>query len=282
VLKELHALESGNVSGFDRNFWKHVGHVVRNAFRFVVLSLTRGLFVIPPVFGRTSHYYQKLSWASAQFALFADIALGTMGGSLKRKEKITGRYADILSWMYLGTAVLRRYEAEGRRKEDLPFVHWSMQYAFAQMQEAFEGLFSNMGVAYKPVYCWSIMCSLGQMPSDDLGAEVAQLILQPSEQRDRLTKGIYIPKDENEALGRLEKAFEAIHAAQPITKRMMAAVKEGKLAKGNPEKLVKQAVELNVITMKEAEVLVTAEKYRRDAIQVDDFTLNEYSRRVVQ
>jgi len=248
----------------------------------LVLSITRGLFVIPPVFGRTARYYQKLSWASAQFALFADVALGTMGGALKRKEKITGRYADILSWMYLATAVLRRYEAEGRRKEDLPFVEWSLQYAFAQMQDSFQGLFANMGMLYKPVGCWSTLFSLGKKPSDDLGSKVAQLIQQPSEQRDRLTKGIYIPKDENEALGRLEKAFEAIHSAQPITKRMMAAVKEGVLAKGNPEKLVKQAVEKMIITTQEAEILITAEKFRRDAIQVDDYTLQEYARRVVQ
>ena len=74
-----------------------------------------------PVDGPAAPYFRKMNWASASFAFFADLALGSLGGRLKRKEKLTGRFADLLSWMYLGTAVLIRFEKEGRPEEQEPF-----------------------------------------------------------------------------------------------------------------------------------------------------------------
>src|SRR5262249_7755714 len=121
---EVDAIEKGDLKSFDKNFWGHVGHVVRNLFRAVLLSVTRGVLAGSPVGGEVGQYYRKLAWISASFAIMADVAMGMLGGTLKFREKITGRYADILSWMYLSTCVLRRFEAEGRRKEDLPFVHF--------------------------------------------------------------------------------------------------------------------------------------------------------------
>ncbi|MFQ5583077.1 MAG: acyl-CoA dehydrogenase, partial [Calditrichia bacterium] len=117
--KEIRALMEGNVSAFDKAVWKHVGHVIRNLFRSTLLSLTRGYLAKSPVSGSSARYYKKIAWASASFAFMADVAMGLYGGNLKRKEKLTGRFADIFSWLYLGTAVLRRFEAEGQRKEDL-------------------------------------------------------------------------------------------------------------------------------------------------------------------
>ena len=97
AFKEVNALEKGDYKGFDGAFWGHIGHIVRNAFRSVLLSLTRGRLAMSPYGGPTASYYKKLSWASASFAIMADIAMGALGGKLKFKEKITGRFADIFS-----------------------------------------------------------------------------------------------------------------------------------------------------------------------------------------
>jgi acyl-CoA dehydrogenase len=106
VLKEVEALESGDLDGFDRAFWGHIVHVMSNAARSVGYSLTRGAIASSPVSGPAAPYYKKLAWASASFALLADIALGSLGGNLKRKEMLTGRFADIFAWMYLANATL--------------------------------------------------------------------------------------------------------------------------------------------------------------------------------
>jgi acyl-CoA dehydrogenase len=122
AFKELNAIEKGDLLGFDHALWGHIGHVVRNGFRSVVLSITRGYVARTPVHRELKMYARRLTWASATFAILADLSMGTLGGSLKFREKITGRFADILGWMYIGTATLRRFEAEGRREQDLAFA----------------------------------------------------------------------------------------------------------------------------------------------------------------
>src|SRR5204863_2745334 len=94
--KEADAIARNDVSGFDASLWPHVGHVAINTLRSVAFSLTRGLIAITPG-GGVTRYWQRLSWASASFALLSDLALGTLGGDLKRREKLTGHMADILT-----------------------------------------------------------------------------------------------------------------------------------------------------------------------------------------
>lgn len=275
--KEITALMENRVADFDRYLWKHVGHVIRNLFRSILLSLSRGWLSISPVEGPSAQYFRKLAWAGASFALMADVAMGNYGGDLKRKEKLTGRFADILSWLYLGVAILRRYEAEGRKKEDLPLLHWSMKFALAQIQTAFDGIFQNMGFPFKgPVSLWSRLNTLSTMPSDKLGSQVARILQIPGEQRDRLTRGMYFSFDPNEALGRLENAFILVTQADPIARKILQAVREKKLPKDAPERLAARAVEAGIITKAEADLLARAEEARNDAVQVDSFTLSEY------
>ncbi|KPJ96644.1 MAG: acyl-CoA dehydrogenase [Gammaproteobacteria bacterium SG8_11] len=275
--KEITALMNGNISDFDRSLWKHVGHVICNLFRSVLLSLTRGHLSRSPVSGPAAKYYRKISWASASFALLSDVAMGIYGGNLKRKEKLTGRFADVFSWLYLGISVLRRFEAEGQRKEDLPFFQWSMQYSLAQIQEAFEGILQNMPFPFRGLLAfWRRVNRLETLPSDKLGSKVAQLLQIPGEQRDRFTINTHIPKDKTEALGRLENAFQLVSDAEPILKKIYGAVKSKQLKKDTIEKLVKAAVKEKIITQEEATLLAKAEEARMDTIQVDSFTLAEY------
>ncbi len=282
VFSEITALNQSDVTAFDRAFWNHIGLMVRNGFRAFFLSISRGYLARSPVKGATARYYRKLEWASASFAFLTDLALFCFGGTLKRREKLTGRFADILSWMYLGTATLRRFEAEGCLSEDLPFVHWSMQYVFGQIQQAFEGIFNNMpvpvlGTLFRgPIVWWWRLNPIGSLPLDELGSEVAHSLQIPGQQRDRLTAGIHIPVDVNEALGRLERAFLLSSQVEPILKIIKAASRVGKLPQQRPEKLIAAALEAGVISSKEAELVREAESARNDAIQVDAFTFEEY------
>lgn len=275
--QEIKALMENDLKGFDRAFWKHLGHVVRNGARALLLSLSRGRLASSPVSGPTACYYRKLAWASASFAFLADMALGSYGGNLKRMEKISGRFADIFSWLYLGTAVLRRYEADGRKKEDLVFVHWCMNYAFAQMQQAFDGLYQNMGGIFRgPVSWWSRLNAIGSMPADRLGGKIAEVLQTPGAQRDALTNGIFISKDVTEAMGRLENAFNLICESEPVLKKVYSAARKKQIAKGQPRQMVEAALAAGIITREEADLLARAEAARTDAVQVDSFTLEEY------
>ncbi|MGZ3722361.1 MAG: acyl-CoA dehydrogenase, partial [Bdellovibrionales bacterium] len=108
AFKEVNSIERGDLKGFDEAFWGHMGHIVRNLIRCVFLSVTRAHLVMSPVGGPSRRYIQKLNWVSASFAIMTDLSMGMLGGKLKIKEKLTGRFADILSWMFIATAVIKR------------------------------------------------------------------------------------------------------------------------------------------------------------------------------
>jgi len=280
--KEIQALMHDDVKAFDKNFTRHIGHVVRNMFRSIFLSLTRGHLAKAPTSGPTARYYKKLAWSSATFAFMADLAMGSLGGALKFKEKLTGRFADILSWMFIASSVLRRYEAEGSRKEDKIYLDWAMQNALSEIQSAFDGIFRHLsppllGWLFKgPVSLWSRMNPIGRYPKDKLGHKIAQSLQVPGEQRDRLFYGIYIPENVKEAMGELENAFKLSYQADKIVKQVIHAMKSKKIPKGNPIEMADKAADAGIISKEEAELIKKAEAARDDAIQVDSFTLKEY------
>ena len=279
LYEEITAIEKGDAIAFDRVLWNHIGSIARNGFRTVLLSLSRGYLAKAPVINLTTRYYQKLAWSSAMFALLTDLLLIGFGGSLKRHEKLTGRLADWLSWMYLGTATLRRFEAEGCQPEDLTFVQWAMQYSFAQMQQALEGILSNLPIptiARSPLLSLARLNPLGNLPSDQLGAQVAQALQTVGKRRDRLTVGIYVPTHPDETLGRLEQALMLSDLAENLVKTVMQASRAGQLPHGTLEELVEAAFKANLITEADAGLIRAAESARLEAIQVDSFTAQEY------
>ncbi len=283
AFKEVDAVDNKNLKAFDSAFFGHIGHIIRNSFRAVLLSLTRGWLVMPYRGGITVKYWRRLGWSSASFALMSDIAMGTLGASLKAKGKTTGRFADILAHMYLATACLRRFEDEGRRKEDEPFFVWSMEYCFANIQTAYSALFSNFdgaGVGWfirGPIAWWSAFNSIGSPPSDVVEHKIAALIQKPGEQRDRISGGIYMPTEVTEPLRELEDAFVLSLQTDAIFGKLSKAVRAKKLKKAPPAQLVKEAVAAGVITQAEAEQIVKAEVARAAVVKVDDFSLEEYN-----
>ncbi|OLP15474.1 acyl-CoA dehydrogenase [Leptolyngbya sp. 'hensonii'] len=282
VYAEIQALGQGDVAAFDRAFWSHLTSFLRNGVRLGLLSLTRGGLARSPVRGPLAPYYRKLAWASATFAFLTDLALFSFGGSLKRRENLTGRFADVLTWLYLGTATLRRFEAEGRQVEDLALVHWALQYTLAQIQEAFDGLFANLPVPglgmllRGPVRMGWRLNPIDTLPSDTLGSQVAQKLQQPGPARDRLTTGIYLPHGPDQALGRLERASELMHQAEPIVQKLKAATRSGQLPAGKPEMLSEQGLQLGLITAADMALVRAASLARQDAIEVDAFNLEAY------
>ncbi len=279
---EVIAIGKKDVAMLDKAFFGHIGHVVRNLFRSIVLSVTRGWLAGSPVSGSTARYYRKLGWASASFAITSDLAMGSLGGSLKFKEKITGRFADILSWMFIGTSVLRRFEAEGRRKEDLPFVHFAMNHALYEIQKGFDGLFANLpvpGLSWffrGPLRIWSNLNSFAGEANDDHTHKIATTILNNIELRARHSEGIYIPTDRKEQMALLEEAFVVVKRAEATERKVRKAVKAKAIPKLRGAEAAKAALEKSIITKAEFDELAKAEQLRWEAIQVDDFTEEEY------
>jgi acyl-CoA dehydrogenase len=283
AFKEVDTLDKGDTVGFDAAFWGHIGHIVRNAFRSFGLSITRGFIAcVPPNAGPLKVYYRRLVWASASFAILSDIAMGTLGGSLKLKEKLTGRFADILSWMYICSAVLRRWEADGRRPEDLAFVRFSLKYGLQQIQNSFDGIFDNMRIPGFSWFvkgwigAWSRINSLSSHITDSLTHGIVQDMVQDTDLRTRMIEGIYFSDKESDQTHRLAKAFKIVNQADQAEKKIKKAIKDGILPKKKTHQLIDEALAKRVITSEEKNMLMMSEEVRFDAVQVDDFSESEY------
>jgi acyl-CoA dehydrogenase len=261
---------------FDDAFTSHIGHVLRNGVRSFIYGLTRASFAPTPANAapEMKHYYRHVSRLSAAFAFLADISMLAMGGALKRKEKISGRLGDVLSMLYLVSATLKRYEDQGRIREDLPLVRWAVRDALYRSQQAIDGILSNFPVkALATILRWSLF-PLGlpfRPPLDSRNHECARIALEPGAARDRLTAGMYVPKSEADITGKLEAAFLATIACEPIDEKLRKAVKKGKIAPRPGVELGLIGKENNIITADEYSQWSRKEALRKHVIKVDDF-----------
>jgi acyl-CoA dehydrogenase len=278
IFRELEALgmddPDESLENFDRALFSHMLFTTKNLLRSLFHGLTGARFAW--VSGRrpTRRYYQHLTRMSAAFALMTDVALMTLGGALKRKEKLSGRLGDILSQLYLASACLKRFDDLGRPREDEPLLHWCCQHTLFEIQRAFDGLLQNLPnrpIAW--IMRWMVF-PLGQhfkAPDDKLGHQIATLLIYPGEARERLTEGMYQPQASDEPLQRIEDALHKVIAAEPIEKRLRDKMPDYEQDYHGLEGLLQAAVKQAIISEQEAETVRTADAARRDVIQVDDF-----------
>ncbi len=273
----LEAVDTENVPAFRKSLLGWIGHIGMTFGRVLVRGLTRGYSSGSPVSGPTATYFRRLGWASARFALLTNLAMLTMGSKLKAKGRLTGRYADVLSWMYMGFATLQRWEAEGRQEADLPVVRFAMDTSMAKIQEGFEGIYANFDAPVIGLWLRTIgrvllrINPLGTGPRDDLYGETARSIQSLSPTYDRITNGVYLPGREEAGAGRLLEAFRLVCEAQPVLAKIAKAQKTRKLPRGSAEDLAAQAAEVNIITADELKLVNEQREARLAAIEVDVF-----------
>ena len=275
LLSEINALEEPDparaLDEFDRAFWRHVSHSLANAMRAVARAWTGGLTAPAPAAGMTRRYYRRLGRYASAFALAADFALLTLAAGLKRREMISARFGDILSELYLGSAVLKRWDEEGRQAADVPLVAWCMETSSATIETRLDEILANLPM--RPV-AWLLRFMLlpfgvrRRGPSDRLTQACAGLLLAPSATRDRLTAGIFHGTGDN-GIARLERAFELTIAAAPLHERLhRAKIRD-----------IEAARRQDVINDSEAAALHAAAQAVAEAVAVDDFAPEEITRR---
>lgn len=279
VQGEMRSVAEKNVPAFDRAFWGHIGLIFSNMARSFVFGINDGAWARPgnshPVLDK---YMGRLTRMSSAFVLAADIAMGTLGANLKRAEKLSGRFADALAWMYLASATMKRFHDEGRREQDLPFVQWGLDNAMYEIQDALSGIIDNLPNRPAAGLLKLLVFPLGRTyrkPSDRLGSKVARALLEDRDERLILSKDIYSAPESEPGLGYLEFALDKVMQAQPILKKVKDAVRARTLAKLPEADLYDRALAAAVITDDERRKIREAEEARWEAIQVDNFSPQE-------
>lgn len=282
ALPMVKAVEENDATAFRKNLLGWLMHTGTNFVRSKIRGISRGFSAGSPESGAVATYYRRLAWASSRYALLADLALYLVGSKLKARGNLGGRFADALTWQVLAFSALRRYKAEGCKKEDLPLLQYSCEYALARVQEAFEGIHANFDV---PVVGWWLkgpsalflrLNPLSRGPSDKLIAPSAATVQKFDEQFRRLTSDTAPIDDDQPGMGRLMKAFRLHNDVQPLLGRIRDAQKSRELPRGLEFEVVDEAVQRKVLTPREAVRVKEAEEAALAAIEVDVFTPENY------
>ena len=277
VLKEMLAVANDDpkqgLRDFDRAMFAHIGFTISNAVRAIVDALSGSRLVSVPEIGPLTQYQRRLSRMSAAFAFVADVAMLMLGGELKRREKLSARFGDILSHLYFGSAVIKHYEDQGRCPEDLVLAQWVLEESLGIIEERLDAILRNFPSPLASRLMRLLVLPLGRRakgPSDKLGHAVASILLEPSAARDRLTEGLFVNLKKDDPVGRVELAFRKSVDSEPLEIRIRNATGK-QVFPYDFEEAVAAGLEAGVITDMEAQLVREAAELVDDALQVDVF-----------
>ena len=283
ILKEMKAAHEKDpqkaLALFDQALFRHGAFIIANMARTLLLGMTRGRLSRVPQKGLTRRYFQHLNWMSSAFALCADAAMITLGGALKRKERLSARLGDVLSELYLTSATLKHFIDQGGRESDLPLMRWACDDSLYRIQEALRSLFRNLPF---PPLAWILKILVFPTglpygkPCDHLGHVAARTLLANSGVRDRLTEGIFISRNPEEKISQLEQALEQVEQVERLEGTLRGALKSGLISGSSLESLREQAVTEGIISAHERDQLENMEQLRSAVIRVDAF--DDYGR----
>jgi len=278
VLKEMQAARINNererVERFDDLLFAHVGYSIRNATRSLLLGLSFGKFTVVPHDRKTAKYYQKLSRYSASLAFVADIAMLTLGGKLKQKEHLSARLGDVLSHLYICSAMLKRFESQGRPAADQAILAWAFHNAIYQIQTALRLVVDNFPNRYIRGLLRFVVFPFGRRekaPGDRLTHKVAQLLLTPSDTRQRLTDGVYMSATSSHPVCFMERALPQVIHAEPLERKLLKAQRNGDVQGITWDEQVRDAITKHVLSKEEADILRRVRELVMEIIAVDEF-----------
>lgn len=282
LLKEVQAGKNpdrkAGLEQFDVAFGGHTGFMLRNVVASFLHGVSNGAFASTPNQGPMAHWYRQLHRYSQAFALTADWTTVVLGGALKRKQKISGRMADILSDLYLISATLRRFEDEGQIAEDRELVEAIMADRIAALEDNFDAVFANFPNRFFAVAMRVLCFPLGRharRASDRVNYRLAKAVLQPGAFRDRLTTGAYVSMDPEDITGVLEDAFIKVTEAEEIEGRFIKAARKGVIERRLDRDAIDDAVAAGVLNGNEAGIMRAADEATDRVVKVDDFAANE-------
>ncbi|HEX2492596.1 MAG TPA: acyl-CoA dehydrogenase [Steroidobacter sp.] len=283
VLREMNAARDKDkrrsLKEFDAALFGHIGFTISNAARSLVMALTLARFSRVPDAGPTQRFYQHINRFSASFAFAVDVAMLTLGGYLKKKERLSARLGDVLACMYLSSMVLKHYENQGRPEEDLPLVEWTCRTLLYKAQEQLHSFLRNFPNRFLAGFMRVFIFPRGQTyhaPSDPLGQKLVEQILCTSIARDRLTEGVYRTVEPGNPLGLLQEALALADAAEPIEKRIrVEGIKTGRVTALDLPGQIQQAVNAGILSQTEAAMLRDYDRRVMDLVHVDDFNPEE-------
>jgi acyl-CoA dehydrogenase len=279
VLREMNAARNpdreAGIAEFDRALMGHAGFAISNAARSLVMACTFARFTKVPKLGATTRYFQHVNRYSASFALATDVAMLALGGYLKKKENLSARLGDVLSAMYLASMVLKHHENQGREAQDLPLVEWACRSLLYQAQEQLHQFLRNFPNRPLAAVMRLLIFPRGLTyfpPSDRLGRSIADLIMNPSAARERLSRDVYKTRSSINPLGLLQEALILSTMAETLEKRIRVdGINTDRVTALDLTGQIEQALHAGLLSDEEAAILRDYDAKVSHLLDVDDF-----------
>ena len=275
VFPEMEAARKDDLAAFDKLLFQHMGYSVNRAVRALTHGLTGSRLAGSPAPGPMADYARQLERMSASLAFVADMTMGILGGDLKRKERLSARLGDVLSHLYMGSAVIRYHLEYGDAEGELAHARWALDNALFEIGRAFEGFFDNFPVRGAAWLMRRVVFPLGnpyRAVDDALNGTVADQLMVPGALRDRLSALVYRNGPQDDPIVRLERCFDALVAVEPVYLRFYKLAAGGELAGQTVAEQIDSAVSGGHLSAEEAEQVRAYDALRYDAILTDDFT----------
>lgn len=266
---------SDGLKDFDEALFAHIGYFINNKTRAIFQAFTGGMLTrgYPSKF---KSYYKDITRLSSALSYVGDVVLLVLGGELKRKERISARLGDVMSYLYMAEATLKYFKDNGERKSDEAFVSWGVQYCLFNAQNALINVFDNFSNFSIGKVLKVMLFPFGRTfkePDDRLEHAISKSLLSNSDTRAAWKKSCFIPEsDSSDAIGRMELAFNALLKARATKSKIMSAVKQKEIIwDGNLLDAAKTAKSQDIITDEELQTLEQSLLYTHEVIQVDEF-----------
>ena len=275
VFPEMEAARDDDLAKFDQLLFGHIGFSINRAVRAFTLGLTGSRLASSPVKGEMAPYFRQMERWSASLAFCSDLTMGVLGGKLKFMERLSARLGDVLSQLYIASAVSKYYLEGSKSEAELAHARWALDNAMYEIAKAFEGFLDNFPVAWARGAMRVVVFPLGNKVrpvSDRLNAQVADLILEPSDVRERISWLVFRNGGVHDPIGRMEHAWDVALRTEPAYLKYFKHANRGELAGDTVADRLKDAVTRNLMTREEADQATDYDRVRFDVILTDDFS----------
>ncbi|NND69771.1 MAG: acyl-CoA dehydrogenase [Halioglobus sp.] len=268
--------EQSGLDTFEPLLLAHLGHVGSNMARLLVLSASGAAFSHTPqsssAFSRP--WYQRINRFSAALATCADVALGILGGDLKRRELLSARLGDVHSELFIACSILKYHDSNELTPESEAHARYAVQQSLHSAQKALLTFLDNLPVPGLGVVLRVICFPLGRIlkaPDDDQVRELGDLIMEPNPVRVQLANYVFVSKDPEDAVGRVETTYEMLLAVEDAWLAFNKARRKGELDDMSLEGGLREAADRGVIDSADVERLREYNRRRYDCLLTDRF-----------
>lgn len=272
--------EAAALTRFDELLVAHAAHSFGNASRAAVFAVAGRLLASAPdtadAFSRP--WYQLISRYAAVLAATSDVALGLLGGDLKRREMLSARLGDVHSQLLIACSVLKFRESHEADDAANAHARYALHLGLSRAHDALDAFYRNFGFfgtgkLLRAVFFPFGRPCLARAPSDELARQLGDMIMEPTSVRAQLAANAYLSVDPEDGIGRVESTFQKLLKVEPYFHAYLKAERKGKLSGQTILEKLQNAAAQGIIPAEQVQAVHDYDACRYDCLLTDAFDM---------